>query len=603
MSTGHRLRIELRSALLVGGHEPPRGALDAATARDHAGRPYIPASTLRGAIREACFRLLRSRGQPACTPFEPCPAASCALCRIFGAPGVDRPLVADELRDEQLPGVSGAPSGRLRIGPAVAAVGAPTSVRPGVAIDRMLRSAALEVLFQREVLDAPSLVLAADVEGDLQSDEWALLRDALPFVDGLGNSRTRGLGRVRIELEGPSPRRTEPWLRVADGVGGGLARVVITPVEPLVLGGIPTTGSVHRTHAFIPGSALRGALAVALLRAGVSRDDPSFRGAFMDPATCLRFSDAFPTEGDVLPLPVPRSTVACKKHGGGPTGRVGRDMLVVGALASHVLEAVGGAWRAPVCATCGRPLQPVEGWIPPVAVRRRVITRLARDPYTGASAPGMLYAMEQIEPTGIRFVGTVAGLDAARCALLRRAAHEPVRIGRGANRGMGTCRIEIDALSPRGVEAVRARRQSFERAVAPLLEAARRAGVTGLPADPRGLLAVLARTDLAVSPADAPGVVAEAVFGTREVRLLAAHQAAGERSGWDLGHEGRPPGPRPLVPVVRAGSVWLFQAPDGVVPADERLARVEEEGVGDLRCLGLGQLVVDPDVLRPEGSA
>ena len=59
------LQVELAAPLLVGGHTSPAFDVDATTARV-GDRYVIPASTLRGALREACVRLENARsGAPA----------------------------------------------------------------------------------------------------------------------------------------------------------------------------------------------------------------------------------------------------------------------------------------------------------------------------------------------------------------------------------------------------------------------------------------------------------------------------------------------------------------------------------------------------------
>ncbi len=64
---------------------------------DSRGRPVLPASSLRGALRSRAEAILRTLGQPACDPSGPsaCPQVQklsqvrglCPACRLFGAPG------------------------------------------------------------------------------------------------------------------------------------------------------------------------------------------------------------------------------------------------------------------------------------------------------------------------------------------------------------------------------------------------------------------------------------------------------------------------------------------------------------------------------------
>ena len=110
-----------------------------------------------------------------------------------------------------------------------------------------------------------------------------------------------------------------------------------------------------------------------------------------------------------------------------------------------------------------------------------------------------------------------------------------------------------------------------------------------------GAIAVLARTDLALSPASAPDEILQAIYGDHapRARCAAVAQASGVRSGWSQGDAGETAGQRPLRPVVLAGSAWLFVHEDGATPDAEHLSRLETQGMGEhLRELGFGRLAI-----------
>ncbi|MBX3274755.1 MAG: hypothetical protein KF729_31105 [Sandaracinaceae bacterium] len=581
------LQLTLESPLLVGGHTSPASYVDATSAKraDY----VIPASALRGALREACTRLENAAtdGATAETAVGP------LTCELFGAPGADRPKLTEGTGDDIAihSGDAGGTSGKLRVGDAVARDTMHAAVRHGVGVDRWTGAARPEVHFQREVAGGPGDVLSAPLECRASEPAIDLLKRAIALVTGVGNSQSRGLGAVCASIEAttaPIPKRS---VELRSNRTELAVRIVAR--EPLLLGGLPTPTNVRESLPFVSGAVLRGAIANAALRSGIAETYEDFRAALVDPQTCILFSDALPaTESERnLPLPAPRSRLACK-HAGDRDHRnvngVARDTLVSGWLAGLLLRE-GGTVAPFVCPVCSRTLTSAKGWVGGVDPDRRVVTRLGRDVATGAASPGLLYSTVQIEPTAT-FVGTVARLgDAARRLLARIDA--PVRVGGLRNRGLGTVEVTFEESSHLGRGAVQSRRAKLAKAAKPLLDVARVLGVAEV-ADADRLLAVVARTDVALPPEAAPERVGRALFGEVPFRVLAVAQAAGVRSGWCE----RTPGPRALRPVVSAGSAWLFAA-EGEAPSDEYLARLEVEGVGDDRELGLGRLAIAPHAL------
>ncbi|RMD60552.1 hypothetical protein D6833_09515, partial [Candidatus Parcubacteria bacterium] len=85
------ITIHMQGALHIGAGYG-RGLIDRAVVRDGRGRVYIPGSSLKGKVREACERLAAAQGLRICRP--PYPQGMCGknqkpciVCRIFGTPG------------------------------------------------------------------------------------------------------------------------------------------------------------------------------------------------------------------------------------------------------------------------------------------------------------------------------------------------------------------------------------------------------------------------------------------------------------------------------------------------------------------------------------
>ncbi|HXO20892.1 MAG TPA: CRISPR-associated RAMP protein Csx7 [Thermoanaerobaculia bacterium] len=191
---------------------------DAPLMRDKAARPYVPGSSLRGAIRSELERVLAGLGSAAgvtsCILFSPddsqgaCVTASktkqkelqdeekkggdeaaaylenclCDLCKLFGSPHYASRLIFED--------ACPVPKAELQ-----------TTVRDGVGIDRDTGAASENVKFNYEVLEVgPKLKFALQVENLTETDRklinlvLALLRQGI-FV---GGKRAAGLGRIQL---------------------------------------------------------------------------------------------------------------------------------------------------------------------------------------------------------------------------------------------------------------------------------------------------------------------------------------------------------------------------------------------------------------------
>jgi CRISPR/Cas system CSM-associated protein Csm3 (group 7 of RAMP superfamily) len=181
----HQLRVEIKFALVSGLHitgEQGKLWTDKALVADwHEGRtPIIPATTLKGWLRESAERVLRGLGQQACDgarPGEVC--GTCLICMVFGAPRRRSRL---RFSDAQL---------RESI----------TDVRMNVSLSRHRKTAYEERLFSTEV--AWQKELTAHIEGWLGSRAEAQRAAALLYLAAragfaLGAARSRGLGWLEL---------------------------------------------------------------------------------------------------------------------------------------------------------------------------------------------------------------------------------------------------------------------------------------------------------------------------------------------------------------------------------------------------------------------
>jgi len=183
------LHLKWRTAFHTTGNRWKWGA-DKALVQRYDGTYALPATSLKGALRDQVERLLRSHMPDICAAPDPrhmCkdPNNLCLACRVFGNPRRPSPL---RFTDVVLPEMS-------------------TQIRAGVAISRRRRAAVPQRLYFIETTEAGPMEALVDITGVFCSREEAeeaaalvaLAARALPV---LGAGRTRGLGWLeQIEAE------------------------------------------------------------------------------------------------------------------------------------------------------------------------------------------------------------------------------------------------------------------------------------------------------------------------------------------------------------------------------------------------------------------
>ncbi len=181
----HRLRVEAKFALVSGVHitgEQGKLWADKALVVDWwtGQTPVVPATTLKGWLREGAERVLRGLGEEACDSSQPgTMCETCWVCELFGSPRRRSPL---RFSDAELKGSR-------------------TDVRMSVALSRRRKTAYEERLFSTEVAWPRELV--ARIEGWFDSPASAQRAAALLYLAAeagfaLGAARSRGLGWLAL---------------------------------------------------------------------------------------------------------------------------------------------------------------------------------------------------------------------------------------------------------------------------------------------------------------------------------------------------------------------------------------------------------------------
>ncbi len=585
------LEIRLKGGLLLGSGAA-RGYNDI-TLRRADGVPYIPASALKGAVREQLARLVDAE----------------VVSAVLGGPGPD-PL-GEPGREERFGGgntkvlFSDAELTNAQVAECFRR-GFGYTLRAQVSIDRRSRRAADKRLFHREILApfADGLVFTAGVEArDLSGAERRGFEAAVRAVFALGAGRSAGLGGVEMTLSPAGPESSgaaETWGETAGGLeipeGAGL-ELVLEAVDPVCLGADRFVSNFHPTLAAIPASALRGAVVTAALaERGEGHVDqssePAFRALVLDPETCLRFGDALPLAGGDGPLPAvaPATLVTCKVDG---EAHGVRDDLVAGFVRRQLAEHGLRLTPLDACphAGCGERLVAAGQWVGTAEPKRRVVTRLAMDPGSGRGEDGKLFSLELLE-RGTLFIARVDGVGPEGRTLLADAARRGLRVGHG--RGQGYGRVRVAEIRPAPDEPLEERVAAFDGIVRRALAAASQLAGGELGGG-GGYLAALLGSDLAPPQGGGGEDALLNALGLAGAKAVHAQVRTGLRGGFNA-LEGRP---RPFRPVVRAGSVLLLELP---CLSDEVLGILrnhEARGLGEARELGLGRVRFSDPIHRP----
>ncbi|MBM3678238.1 MAG: hypothetical protein FJW96_10210 [Actinobacteria bacterium] len=570
-----------RGTLLVGGYSAVPEGVDAVHASDERGRPLIPSTAIRGALRETLEALLRGAGLPSCSggdggdPVDPSSAASapcslaqgrpCQACRLFGT--------------QQRDGRGG--RGALVLENARLEDGREESwqVRPGVAIARESRAASGKLLFNRLVPDLGERIFVS--RGRLIDPDPALrclLEATTRAATHLGAGRSRGFGRVEICLRWPESVDPPPE---PPANAGDRLRVRAKLLSPAAIGLGASDDWFRDTRREIPGSALRGAVGFALAEVLENPDENAdFQALVGENGARFGFLDPVATEGSGPSYPWPLTARRCKfeptEHGVVDTllDRLAVEMCQTGAQAAKVERTSKNG-----CAVqgCGGPLRACSGSRRAArAPDIRQVTRVALDRSRSSAKSGALFTHQMLE-AGQHFEGVIDRIPEAGMGLLVRALAMPLSVGRGQSMGWG--RLEIRLIEERTETALEDRSSAFVKALEARL---RRAGIE--PKGITGFLPVVLASPLVgrAGEPDDPVVSLRAAMGAEAELVLAVRRFVRE-GAWD-----QRAGKVSRTVATAAGSVFVFRIESGhLIDVAKRL---ESDGAGARREQGFGRL-------------
>lgn len=575
--------------VLVGGYSAIPDGMHATHASDNHQRPLIPATALRGALRETLEALLRGAGEPACSggdgvaPTRDAQTAAAVPCTLDGGNRCKACRVFGTRREVLGSGERGFSAVLLGAAHAEGAVG--WSVRPGVGIERHKRSAGDKRLFMQRVPALPDQRFVA--QGRLLEPALeAYLSAAVRATKHIGAGRSRGLARVEMELVWHEAAAKSPVTLPADGD----IQVRVKLLAPASIGAPVVHQNLRATREEIPGAALRGAIGFALAEVLDNPDgDESFNALVAEDGASFGFLypvDAeAPAAGPSGPLPITAS--ACKRHGR-EHGVVDTllDRLAVSLIAGT--DQVGAVERGTLSeCRCGQPLRALSGWRKrTAAIPTRTVTRAAMDRRQASARNEQLFTQVLIEE-GTVFEGVIRNAPERGRAHLARALALPLSLGRGRASGWG--RVEMEALEPVAHAPLAQRAAAFDGALRQRLEDVK------LSMDLVGRLVPVTLLSPLVTEGDDKGeeLLLRALEGTSCV--LKARRFSRE-GGWDQRGGGMQP-----VLATAPGGVFVIDLGPGRTWRDVLLllARLEQHGLGQRRHQGYGQVITfDPVFLQ-----
>lgn len=595
------ITIQANSALLIGGHTQQVGYLDSTTAQKisqskESRIPIIPASALRGAMREALVRMLNGLEHP---------DADNIVRDIFGEEGVDYTPHHAEEEAEQDRDEPTFTKQHLRLFDAELTDlnDVDFSVRHGVGIDRKTGHAKKGHYYQREVANVQHKHFCTSFYLHTTEENFSLLQKSFLLIDSIGNSKSRGLGSIQVRAELTPSRAISLFDTVPQSE---YHRVVLTTASPLFLGGFRTGSFFQETQPYIPGSTIRGAIIWMLVRAHKDRE-PLFQ-TFVD---SVFFSDFWP-QGRTRHLtgPAPR-TVLQTKHDTEKQKPQLIDSIVIKALTKDLHDGEPQNIRDDYnrLMTPSDVLLVYENGQTAESPTTNIVTRLEVDHKTGAHKEGMLYSRQQVIG-GASYIGNVCGMTPQLRNWLN-SAHLPVQIGGLRAKGLG----KIETLKTEAiVNTVQSRIQKYNAQIQNRLG---NALLSKLNKANRTFIQVVARTPICLSDnlkedfsiEHTAQYIAEQLFPhIEDIVVEYTSQRDGVRSGWKDARweEANTVGLAPVFQVIEAGSTWLYSLPSAQSKTlnYQHIFHIENKGLGAQQALGIGRIVICPQtVLFPKGDS
>ncbi len=497
--------LELRSDYHISAGHGLGPAIDSALHRDVDGVPVLRGTTITGLLRDSLHRLLSlpllagwrscaNSGQSSC--YDLGTQTLCPLCVIFGGPWAPR----------RWPSSSARPTGLSE--PAGTEVWTPgetaSQVAPHVRVSPRTRRAEARKLFFREEGDGNlcfEFKLQCEDSSGSGLDEAAWLVAAARNLRHIGAGRRRGRGECRVRLihatgiTPPAGQTAEEYLLerfkglairgpVAPKSDGSqdekaqhdwavpaagapyLALMTVRLDEPALISGKGVAGNDFEGLDYIPGVALRGALAGRAASRHLLQPGQGVYQAFVNcfyrggvrfmPLYLADLSGSGEGRELQITLPAPQDILSCETYPGFTEDRT----VGTHGAASYALKQ-DGLLRCPVCKRNGHDdveLKPFSGFLrlgPDAStweLKRVTEMHVAIEPGSGRAEAGALFSFDALAP-GQYFCGLLACQGEAQWQQFCRLVSLPaaggelkLRLGKASRRGYGQASAWLEPL-------------------------------------------------------------------------------------------------------------------------------------------------------------
>lgn len=397
-------------------------------------------------------------------------------------------------------------------------------------------------------------------------------------------------------------------------------KLIITADSPLSFSERKPGGLFQHSLAYVPGSALRGALAASLLEDTLAahqnhRFDPDcvFCRLFLSQEAAV-FTHAYPVRdsGETVEL-LPATAVSCKQEDGfRPAGHGVFDTLI-DRLCWEALEPAGLVYH-PTCPACGGRVEVCGGFYVrhqhdghqihyhKREIDQRLLTRVAINRRRMVAEEGLLfspYVVSEVverdkhtrnekpayQPT--TFLSQVWGLpnnDSVPAWLEGVTA-----IGGRSSRGLGHVTIQVEPAVRSKAQKIEERTRGLNQDIEQAWEYYQRLGGNNRVKEGTVFTLTLRSDAVFRTPQGLPTIVfdekmlaAATVIQAQLIRSFASYgYGGGWQSAWGL--------PKPAEVLAYAGSVYVFETDQ---PDFQALANLEVQGIGERTLEGYGQVRV-----------
>lgn len=557
------LKITLKSDLCAGNGESAGNAIDNDICVDDVGLPYIPARRIKGCLKQSAFDLEKMGYLPTASKEKRIALfgdaygnEGCVFIRdaVIKDAGSIRKYLKNEIRQKEnlVPDEIRKMAHASKIVDIFSSVRGQTKLQDGVKEDNSLRFT--RVVGQYDPFSSESterLTFYAPIYLNTEDTELRrLLESCCRATRHIGNSRNRGLGNVEVSLCSEGEVRKKEQICEADkkeieNDRNTDARVKIS--YQVVLNAPLTLPGCDEMNTSVPARSVIGCMAGNYLRCGNAKED-DFRKLFLDGT--VSWSALTPVIAGEISVPVPMMLVKLKNDGN--------------KMINHFIQE-NDDWKRkkPKTLDGSFAVKTQEGYqiAEPLlhTVYHHAINGTAQDEVTYTGSSKMLYMQDSID-AGAIYGGTVFCPASMKEKVMKCLKESRIQFGRSKSAQYASCslvgepKVEIDSPKYRSIcagEKIYVILQSDLALLKDGTYTTEAGNVRRAIAEKLGLSDKL--------PDDSQDYCRYHVIG-------------GYQAMWQL--------QKPQIPVVRAGSVYCFEAQQGEVPQRIHLGEYAQEGMG-----------------------